>query len=409
MTTSKVVLAYSGGLDTSAIVPWLIEHYHCEVHCVVADVGQGADELVGVEDKAARSGAASCIIADLKDIFVTEFIYPTLKSGAIYEGHYLLGTSMARPAIARALVDRALQINADAISHGCTGKGNDQVRFEHAVYALAPHLSIIAPWREWSMQGRSDLLAYVQQKNIPVQASAEKIYSRDRNLWHISHEGGVLEDPWNAPPEDVWMLTRSIADAPDQPEDITIFFDQAIPTAVDHNTFTPAALIEHLNERAGIHSVGRIDIVENRVVGMKSRGCYETPAGTLLVAALESLCELVLDREARRLRDELALNLSHVVYEGKWFNNAAREALFAAIDALMHRATGEVVLRMHKGSAMPIQRRSPHSLYDAEMASFEAEQVYKQADAEGFIRLFSLPQRIAAAKQLAPNAPQEQH
>ncbi|MEM1166218.1 MAG: argininosuccinate synthase [Planctomycetota bacterium] len=399
-TLNKVVLAYSGGLDTSAIVPWLKEHYGgCEVVCFAGDVGQGADELEGIEEKAVASGASSCHVVDLNDEFVRDYVWPTLKSGAVYEGRYLLGTSMARPVIAKAMVELAVSVGADGICHGCTGKGNDQVRFEHAVYALAPELKIIAPWRTWGFKGRTDLIRYCEAKGVPVRSTAEKIWSRDRNLWHISHEGGALEDPWNAPPDDVWMLTRHVRDTPDEPASVLIEFESGVPVKVDGAALGPAGMVERLNDIAGQHGVGRIDIVENRMVGMKSRGCYETPGGTVLMEALRALEELVLDREARRLRDDLALQFSHVVYEGRWYGNAAREAIQAAIDSLMEPVSGEVVVELFKGHATAVQRRSPNSVHDEDFASFEADEVYNQGDAEGFIRLVSLPQAIRARKQ----------
>lgn len=399
-TFDKVVLAYSGGLDTSAIVPWLKECYgDCEVVCYAADVGQGEDELAGLEEKAKASGASSCHVYDLKDEFISEYAWPTLKSGAIYEGRYLLGTSMARPVIAKYQVELAKQVGADAVCHGCTGKGNDQVRFEHAVYALAPELKIVAPWREWDFKGRTDLIAYCEAKGVPVRSTAEKIWSRDRNLWHISHEGGALEDPWNAPPDDVWMLTKDVRDTPDEAGEVLVSFESGVPVSVDGVAYGPAALVEVLNDLAGDHGVGRIDIVENRMVGMKSRGCYETPGGTVLMEALRALEELVLDRDARRLRDELALKFSHICYEGRWYGNATLEAVQSAVDALMAPVTGEVVVRLFKGHATAVQRRSPNSIHDEDFASFEADEVYNQRDAEGFIRLFSLPQAISARKR----------
>ncbi|MEM9082838.1 MAG: argininosuccinate synthase, partial [Planctomycetota bacterium] len=333
-SVNKVVLAYSGGLDTSAIVPWLKENYDCEVVCYAANVGQGDEELEGIEEKAERSGASSCYVVDLREEFVTDYVWPTLRSGAVYEGRYLLGTSMARPVIAKGQVEIARKVGADAICHGCTGKGNDQVRFENAVYALAPELKIIAPWREWSFQGRTDLLNYCAEKGVKVSASAEKIYSRDRNLWHISHEGGALEDPWNAPPDDIWTMSSSPEEAPDRAEEISIAFDGGIPVFLNGTAYGAAEIVERLNEVAGAHGVGRIDIVENRMVGMKSRGCYETPGGTVLMEAARALEELVLDRDARRLRDELAVKFSHIMYEGKWYHSATREAIQQAIEKL---------------------------------------------------------------------------
>ncbi|TVQ59578.1 MAG: argininosuccinate synthase [Phycisphaerales bacterium] len=394
----RVVLAYSGGLDTSVIMPWLVEEHGCEVIAFVGDVGQGDEELEGVEQKAMRSGAVACEVVNLQRDFVEEFVFPTLITGAVYEGRYLLGTSMARPILARAQVEVARKHGATAVAHGCTGKGNDQVRFESAFGALAPDLEIIAPWREWDMRSREDLLAYLAQRDIPTSASAEKIYSRDRNLWHISHEGGALEDPWNPPPEDVWMLTRGLADAPDAPEDVTIGFVQGRARTVDGRELPPEQIVHELNRRAGVHGVGRIDIVENRLVGMKSRGCYETPGGTVLFEGLRAIEELVLDRETRRYREELGLKFAQMVYDGQWFT-PLREALWACAETIANPLTGEVVVRLHKGHATAVRRRADASLYSETFATFGADEVYNQKHAEGFIRLFSLPQRIAAMKR----------
>ena len=396
----KIALAYSGGLDTSVIVPWLVENKKAEVHCVVADVGQGASELDGVEDKAIRSGAKSCVIADLKREFIEDFAFPVMMANSVYEGRYLLGTSFARPIIARAQVEFARSIGADAVAHGCTGKGNDQVRFESTFAALAPDLEIIAPWREWNLRSREDLLGYLAQRKIPCAASAEKIYSRDRNLWHISHEGGALEDPWNAPPDDIWMLTKSIAEAPDRPRDVMISFEAGRPVALDGAPMPGDDLVAALNPIAGAHGVGRIDLIENRLVGMKSRGCYETPAGTVLYEALRGLEEIVLDRETRHERDRIGSRFAELVYYGAWYT-PLREALWAAIAKVAEPLTGDVVVRLHKGSARTIQRRSPNSLYDERFATFGREEVYNQAHAAGFIRLFSLPSRIAAMRTMA--------
>lgn len=404
---SKVVLAYSGGLDTSAIMPWLKENYDCDIVAFVADVGQGDDELVGIEDKARASGAAECYVVDLKREFIEEYAFPCLVANAVYEGRYLLGTSFARPVIAKAQVEVARRSGADAIAHGCTGKGNDQVRFESAVAALAPDLEIIAPWRLWDMRSREDLLDYLAKRNIPCAASATKIYSRDRNLWHISHEGGALEDPWNPPPDDIWMLSASVDQAPDQPRDVTIGFEGGFPTRLDGERLYGHILVEQLNAIAGEHAVGRIDIVENRLVGMKSRGCYETPAGTVLYAALRALEELVLDREARHERDRVSLKFAELAYNGQWFT-PIRHALWAMVRTLAEPVTGEVVVRLHKGHATPIQRRSPNSLYDERFATFGEEEVYDQSHAGGFIRLFSLPSRIAAMREMERDAQRSQ-
>ncbi len=394
----KIVLAYSGGLDTSAIVPWLKENYDCEIVAYVGDVGQGDEELAGIEEKAVRSGASSCYVVDLKREFIEQYVYPTMLAGAVYEGRYLLGTSIARPILAKAQVEIARKVGADAMAHGCTGKGNDQVRFESAFAALAPDLKVIAPWRLWNLKSREQLLGYLRERNIPTTASLEKIYSRDRNLLHISHEGGALEDPWNAPPEEVWMLTRSVSEAPDQPAEVSIAFEHGRPVALNGQAVAGDVLIGKLNAIAGQHGVGRIDIVENRLVGMKSRGCYETPGGTVVVEAMRALEELVYDRETLHQREQIGLKFADLVYDGRWFT-PVREALSASIDHMASRLSGEVVVRLHKGHATAIKRRSPNSLYSESFATFGEESVYDQSHAEGFIRLFSLPQRISALKQ----------
>lgn len=396
----KVALAYSGGLDTSAIVPWLIENYRCEVIAVVGDVGQGADELNGVEAKAKNSGASACYVVDLKREFVEDYVMPTMIAGAIYDGRYLLGTAMARPILAKAQVEVALQTGCDAISHGCTGKGNDQVRFEGAYAALAPELRVIAPWREWNLRSRESLLNYLAERNIPCAASREKIYSRDRNLWHVSHEGGALEDPWNAPPEDCWLMTASPSDAPNQHEDVTLTFEQGYPVSLNGVALAADDLLADLNTIAGKHGVGRIDLVENRCVGMKSRGCYETPGGTVIFEALRALEELVLDRDTRFFREEMGQKFARLVYDGKWFT-PLRESIWAACENIAKPLTGEVVVRLHKGKAVAVKRRSPNSLYSEAFATFGEDEVYNQKHAEGFIRLHSLPQRIAALKKKA--------
>lgn len=396
----RVVLAYSGGLDTSAIVPWLVDNYACEVVAFVADVGQGAEELEGIEEKARASGAIDCQVVDLRQTFVEDYVFPTMITGAVYEGRYLLGTSMARPVIGKAQVEVARKVGATAVAHGCTGKGNDQVRFEAAFAALGPDLKIIAPWREWEMRSRQQLLDYLREKNVPTTSTLEKLYSRDRNLWHISHEGGLIEDPWNAPPEDAWMMTASAADAPDTPLDVTIAFDKGRPIAVDGKVLAGHELIEHLNDVAGPHGVGRIDIVENRCVGMKSRGLYETPGGTVIVEALRGLEELTLDRETMHLRQELGLKFAKLVYDGRWFTTV-RESLSAMAEKIAERVTGEVVVRLYKGQATAIQRKSPFSLYSEDFATFGADEVYDQKHAEGFIRLLTLPERIAGLNGLS--------
>ena len=394
---NKVLLAYSGGLDTSAIVPWLKENYHCEVICFVADVGQGADDLEGVEQKAIASGASKCIVKDLKEEFVKDYVYPTLKTGAIYEGTYLLGTSMARPVIAKAMVEAAMAEGADAIAHGCTGKGNDQVRFEGAVAALAPQLKVIAPWRIWTMRSREELLNYLEERNIPCKASITKIYSRDANAWHISTEGGELESTWNEASEAVWQWTVAPEQAPDQPEMVKLGIVKGEVVSVDDKQLSPYQVLVELNARAAKHGVGRIDITENRLVGMKSRGCYETPGGTVMMAALRAVEELVLDKTTRAWREKLGAEFSHLVYDGRWFTPLCK-AIVASADAIAEDLTGEVVLKMYKGSVTAVQKRSINSLYSEDFATFGADDVYDQSHAEGFIRLYTLASRIRALK-----------
>ena len=393
----RIVLAYSGGLDTSCIVPWLVEHYRCEVVCAVGDVGQGAEELEGVQEKAIRTGAKECHVIDLRREFVEEYVFPTVITGAMYEGRYLLGTSTARPVLAKAQVEVARKVGADAVAHGCTGKGNDQVRFESAYAALAPDLEIIAPWRTWELRSREDMLAYLEKRNIPTTASRTKIYSRDRNLWHISHEGGALEDPWNAPPDDIWVMTADPRKAPDQPEDVTLGFESGCPRTLNGKALAGEDLIVQLNTIAARHGVGRVDLIENRLVGMKSRGCYETPGGTVIFEALRGLEELVLDRETRHHREQLGLRFAELVYYGQWFT-PLREALWASAQAIAKPLTGEVVVRLYKGSAVTVKRRSPESLYSEAFATFGRDEVYDQMDSKGFIKLWSLPSRIAAIK-----------
>ncbi|MDV6328416.1 argininosuccinate synthase [Idiomarina sp. Sol25] len=394
----KVVLAYSGGLDTSAIVPWLKENYGCEVVAFVADVGQGAGELEGVEEKAKASGASECHVVDLKEEFVKNYVYPTLKTGAIYEGTYLLGTAMARPIIAKAQVEVARKVGADALSHGCTGKGNDQVRFESCYAALAPDLQVIAPWREWELSSRESLLDYLAERNIPCSASATKIYSRDANAWHISHEGGELEDPWCEPTEKVWTMTVSPERAPDKSEYLSVTVENGEIVAVNNQALSPFDCLNVLNDVAAKHGVGRVDIVENRLVGMKSRGCYETPGGTVMMAALQAIDELVLDKVSRSWKAQLSEQFAQLLYDGRWFT-PLQESVMAAAQSLCATASGEVVLKLYKGSVTAVQKRSPHSLYSEDFATFGADEVYNQAHAEGFIRLFSLPSRIAALQK----------
>jgi len=390
----KVVLAYSGGLDTSAIVPWLKENYGCEVVAFAADVGQGEEELEGLEEKAIASGASECHIVDLKDKFVSDVIYPTIQTGAVYEDEYLLGTSMARPIIAQAQVEIARKVGADALSHGCTGKGNDQVRFEGAFAALAPDLPVIAPWREWDMVSREDLLDYLAERNIPTTASATKIYSRDANAWHISHEGGELEDPWNAPSKQIWTMTVDPEDAPNKPETVSLSFEKGRLVKVNGKGVSPYEALVELNEVGAAHGVGRIDIVENRLVGMKSRGCYETPGGTIMMKAYKALECLVLDKSAFKFREQVGLEYAHVMYDGRYFT-ALNDALLASANTFAQLVTGEIVVKLYKGNATVIQRSSPNSLYSEDFATFGADDVYDQSHAEGFIRLFSLSSRIS--------------
>ena len=397
----KVVLAYSGGLDTSAVIPWLRENLDCEVIAYAGDVGQGEEELAGIEAKAIKSGASACRVVDLKREFIEHYVWPTLLAGIHYERDYLLGTSIARPLLAKAQVDVAREFGADAVAHGCTGKGNDQVRFEATFSALAPDLEIIAPWRMWKLRSREDLLAYLAERDIPTTSSAKKIYSRDRNLWHISHEGGALEDPTRAGPDDVWMLTTDPADAPDTPRDVVVEFDSGRPVAVDGERLAPERIVEHLNTIAGAHGVGRIDILENRCVGMKSRGLYETPAGTVLVQALKGIEQCVLDRETMQWKQQMSLAFAKLVYDGRWFT-PLREALSAAANKIGERLSGTATVRLFKGSAMLVGRDSPWSLYEEDYATFSEEEVYDQKHAEGFIRLMTLPERIAAVK-FGPN------
>jgi argininosuccinate synthase len=390
----RIALAYSGGLDTSIIIPWLKENYAAEIVAVIANVGQD-DDLTQVADKARRTGASEVVVCDIVEEFITGYIWPTLKAGAVYDHKYLLGTSFARPIIAKAQVEAALASNCDAVAHGCTGKGNDQVRFELTYKALAPHLKVIAPWREWDIQSREDAIAYARAHNVPIEQTEKKIYSRDQNIWHISHEGGALEDPALEAPEDVWLLTRSIADAPAEPEYVTIGFEAGAPVSVNGRRLDPVALLQQLNRVAGLHGIGRIDLVENRFVGMKSRGAYETPGGTLLLAALRELEALTLDRETAVMKQRLALDYARLVYNGLWFT-PLREALDAFVNQAMERVTGEVKLKLHKGSALVAGRTSPYSLYSTTLASFTMGELYDQKDAEGFINCIGLPIKMKA-------------
>jgi argininosuccinate synthase len=390
----RVVLAYSGGLDTSVILRWLIEHRRAEVVAFCADLGQ-AEELAGLEDKARRTGAVTAIVEDLREEFVRDYVFPMFRAGAIYEGQYLLGTSIARPLIAKRQVEIARREGAGAVAHGATGKGNDQVRFELTYAALAPELEVIAPWREWSFAGRADLIAYAEQHRIPISATAEKPYSTDRNLLHVSYEGGVLEDPWRAPYEDMFQLTVAPERAPDRAEEIEVTLEGGVPVAVDGVRLAPAALLARLNTVAGAHGVGRVDVVENRYVGMKSRGVYETPGGTVLRAAFQAVESLTLDREVLHLRDSLVPRYAEMVYYGYWFA-PERAMLQAAIDEAARAVTGTARLRLYRGSVRIVGRKAPRSLYDPAVASFDEAGGYRQEDAGGFIRLAGLRLRIRA-------------
>ncbi|MEX2179686.1 MAG: argininosuccinate synthase [Gemmatimonadaceae bacterium] len=392
-----IVLAYSGGLDTSIIVPWLREHYDARVICVAADIGQGAAELKGVREKALASGAEECYIEDLRAEFVSDFIFPTLRAGAIYNRKYLLGTSMARPLIAKRQVEVARKVGADALAHGCTGKGNDQVRFELTYASFAPDLPVIAPWREWNIRSREDAIAYAAAHGIPVAATKEKIYSRDANIWHLSHEGGVLEDPSASPPVDLLMLTATPESAPDVAEMVSIEFDRGTPVAVNGEWLDPVALLTALNEIGGRNGVGVIDLVEDRLVGMKSRGVYETPGGSLLYAAHSELEQLVLDRRTLAAKDLLAPRYADLVYEGRWWTTE-REAYDAFVNVTQERVTGSVSLKLYKGNVAIGGRSSEHALYDERFVTFGEDDVYQQSDAAGFIRLYGLSQRVRALK-----------
>jgi argininosuccinate synthase len=394
----KVVLAYSGGLDTSIIVPWLKEHYDCEVVCYCSDVGQGA-ELEGLEAKALASGASKVVVEDLREPFLNDFAFPALRAGAIYEGRYLLGTSLARPLIAARQVHWALKLEADAVAHGCTGKGNDQVRFELAYQALAPQLAVIAPWREWDLVSREDALQYAARHGIPVAQTAKDLFSRDGNLWHVSHEGGPLEDPAIVAPESLYRLTRNPDRQPARPERVALGFEAGRPVSLDGERLAPVDLVGALNQRAGRHGVGRVDIVESRLVGMKSRGVYETPAGTVLREALEDLCALVLPHDLLRTRAELAPRFADLVYNGQWFS-PLRASLQAFADRALEPATGEVIVELHRGQARAVARTSPLSLYRPGLASFDMTG-YDATHAAGFIRLFGLPLATAAWRDAA--------
>jgi argininosuccinate synthase len=392
----KIVLAYSGGLDTSVILTWLKERYGAEVVGFCADVGQGED-LSGVEAKALKTGASKCIVADLREEFARDFCFPMLRANALYEGTYLLGTSIARPVIAKAMMDLVKAEGADAISHGATGKGNDQVRFELTAMAIDPRVQIIAPWREWDLRSRTDCVEYAKDRQIPIEVTPEKPYSMDANLFHISYEGGVLEDPWNEPEESMFKWTCAPENAPDTPRYVVIGYEGGDPVSVDGEKLSPAALLERLNELGSEHGVGRVDIVENRFVGMKSRGVYETPGGTILHLAHRAVESITVDREAIRIRDGLIPEYASLVYRGFWFA-PEREALQALIDQVQQNVVGEARIKLYKGTASVVGRRSPMSLYDEDFATFEEDSVYDQSDATGFIRLNALRLRIRAMK-----------
>jgi argininosuccinate synthase len=391
----KVALAYSGGLDTSVIIPWLKENYGCEVVAVCGDIGQGGDELTGLEAKARNSGASEVHIEDMREEFVADYLWKLVRSGGVYEHKYLLGTSIARPLLAKKQVEVALATGCDALSHGCTGKGNDQVRFELTYKALAPQLPVIAPWREWDIVSREDAIEYAKKHNIPIAQSTTQIYSRDRNIWHISHEGGELEDPANAPTDGIWMLTKSPKEAPDQAGEVTIAFEHGIPVSVNGKKMKAFELLEALNAIGAEHGIGRIDLVENRFVGMKSRGCYETPGGTLIMFAIRELEALTLDKSTLHYKQQRALEYAEMVYNGLWFT-PLREALDQFFEVVTEPVTGEVKLSLYKGNVQPLSRKSPNSLYSLDIASFTMNASYDQKDALGFINLIGLPLKVRA-------------
>ena len=398
-SVKKVVLAYSGGLDTSVIATWLKENYDCEVITFTADLGQGEGELDGLEAKALASGATRAYVEDIRAEFLTEYAFPTMMSGAIYERQYLLGTSFARPVTAKKLVEIANKENADAVSHGCTGKGNDQVRFELTAKALNPRLKVIAPWREWNIRSREDALDYAAAHNIHVVHSRKSIYSRDRNIWHLSHEGGPLEDPWQTPPEEMYMISVAPENAPDEPAYVTVDFERGFPVALDGVQLGPVELLTRLNELGGAHGVGRLDLVENRLVGMKSRGVYETPGGTILYTAHQALETICLDRDTLHYKHLVAERFAELVYYGKWFT-PLREALSAFVTKTQENVTGSAKVRLYKGTCAKVGVKSPYSLYRHEFATFGRDEVYNQSDAKGFINLFGLPLTVRALMQM---------
>jgi argininosuccinate synthase len=395
----RAVLAYSGGLDTSIIIPWLRENYGCEVVAMVGDVGQG-DDYDAVRKKALQTGASQVFVEDLREEFITGYLWKALQAGAVYEGKYLLGTSLARPVLARRQVQVALECGADALAHGCTGKGNDQVRFEMAYKALAPHLRVIAPWREWDIKSREDAIDYARAHNVPVPVTKKEPYSRDQNIWHLSHEGGPLETVLGEPPEEAWKLTRNPRSAPDREAQVTIGFEEGVPVSVNGKKLGAIAILETLNEIAGENGVGRTDLVENRLVGMKSHGAYETPAGTLLHAAHHEIEALCLERETFHYKQHIALRYAELVYYGQWFT-PLREALDGFVAVTQRNVTGAVTLGLAKGNVRVLERHSPYSLYDTSIGGFTMGADYNQKDAEGFINILGLPVRIAAARKSA--------
>lgn len=394
MAKMKVLLAYSGGLDTSVIIPWLKENYDCEVIAMAADVGQG-EELAPLHERSKQSGASKLYIEDMREEFITDFIYPTLKAGAIYEGKYLLGTSMARPVIAKHLVDIAKKEGCDAICHGATGKGNDQVRFELTIKALAPEMKIIAPWRIWDIRSREDAIAFLEKRGLPLPVSKKRPYSMDKNLWHLSHEGADLEDPWNEPQDDLYLICTPPEKAPDEPEYVTVDFEKGIPVSLDGKKLPPVQLIETLNALGAKHGVGIDDIVENRLVGMKSRGVYETPAGAILFEAHRALESITLDRETLHYKQGIAVKYAEMVYYGQWYT-PLRESLAAFVDAAQQTVTGTVRIKLYKGRCVSAGMKSPYSLYSEAFVTFGRDEVYNQKDAEGFINLFGLPIKVKA-------------
>jgi argininosuccinate synthase len=396
VTAKKAALAYSGGLDTSIIIPWLKEHYNCEVVAVCGDIGQGGEELEGLREKALKTGASEVYVEDMREEFVTDYLWKMVRSGAVYEHKYLLGTSIARPLLAKRQAEVALKTGCDALAHGCTGKGNDQVRFELTYKAIAPHLPVIAPWREWDIISREDAIEYAAAHHVPIAQSTTKIYSRDRNIWHISHEGGELEDPANAAPDHIWMLSKSPAEAPNKSVDVTVGFEHGIPVSLNgQRQSSGVALLEQLNVIGGENGIGRIDLVENRFVGMKSRGCYETPGGSILMAAIRELEALTLDRTTLHFKQKMALDYAEMVYNGLWFT-PLRESLDAFFAKVAEPVTGEITMRLFKGNLEPVSRKSPNSLYSLDIASFTMGDSYDQKDAFGFINIIGLPIKVQA-------------